>query len=71
VLNEKVYIYNFQTLEIIDVIDTYANPTGVGIMSYSPYETVISVPSKELGTIIIKMYNSKEISSKEISAHDS
>lgn len=44
VLIDKIYIFNFGTMECIDQIESFANPTGILGMSANDSMTVIVIP---------------------------
>ena len=51
VLAQKVYIYNFQHLDLADSFVTYNNPGGLVSLSVSEANCVLSVPDEKLGHI--------------------
>ena len=74
VCEKRIFIFNFQNYQNIDIIDTYDNPKGLIGINQDQNKTIISFPvsiGKEdiKGYIKIKNYNKwKEIL---IQAHDS
>ena len=77
ILDDKIYILNINTLETIDILDTFNNPHGIFSMSNSNNELIISFPySKNKGKVQLENYilfkesfNKNE--SKIINAHES
>lgn len=49
VLEHKIYVYNFQNLKMIEVIDTCANPKGLVSLSASKDICVLAAPDKNVG----------------------
>jgi len=53
VLEAKIYIYNFQNLKLIEVIETCPNPKGICAVSPSKDVCVLAAPEKKAGTVRI------------------
>ena len=51
VLEAKIYVYNFQNLKLIEVIDTGTNPKGICAVSPSKEVCVLAAPEKKVGTV--------------------
>ena len=51
VLEDKVFVFNFENLKCIDQIDTRPNPTGICGLSLAekPLNKVVVCPHKEKG----------------------
>lgn len=64
---EKAYLYNFSDLQLIKSIETCNNVTGVCALSFAN-ETIIAVPGKKTGTVIIDHRNTG--TEVEIKVHD-
>jgi hypothetical protein len=50
VLEHKIYVYNFQNLKMIEVIETCNNPKGLVAVSPSKEICVIAAPDKTVGS---------------------
>jgi WD repeat-containing protein 45 len=51
VLEQKIYVYNFQNLKMIEVIETCANPKGLCTISPRKEVCVLACPDKNVGTV--------------------
>ena len=51
VLEHKIYVYNFQNLKMIEVIDTCPNPKGLVALSPSKEVCVLASPDKAVGVV--------------------
>ena len=51
VLEPKIYVYNFQNLKLIEIIETCPNPKGICAVSPSKDVCVLASPEKKLGTV--------------------
>ena len=73
ILENKLYIFDLNTLETISILDTFENPTGIiGISNGLDYRLLIAVPYKSQGQLYLGNCFSQEL--KElytIQAHDS
>jgi WD40 repeat protein len=74
ICENKIFIFNFQTYQNIDIIETKDNPKGLIAISYSPNVNILAYPilnnkESQKGKVKIKNYddNGKEI---EITAHE-
>lgn len=50
-LEFKIYVYNFQNLKMIEVIETCPNPKGLVAVSPSKEVCVLASPDKNVGTV--------------------
>lgn len=46
VLENRIYVYNFADLRLIDAIDTCFNPKGICALSPDPSISVLATPEK-------------------------
>ena len=53
VLEHKIYVYNFENLKMIEVIETCANPKGIVSVNPSKEICVLAAPDKNVGQIKI------------------
>ncbi len=51
VLEPKIYVYAFQNLKLIEVIETCENSKGVCAVSPSKEVCVVAAPEKTVGTV--------------------
>jgi hypothetical protein len=56
VLDQKIYVYNFSDLKLIDAIETAYNPKGLVCLSSNQDHTVLVCPDKAKGHIRIINY---------------
>jgi WD repeat-containing protein 45 len=49
ILENKIYVYNFQNLKLIDTIETVSNTKGLCAMSPSKDVCVMACPEKKVG----------------------
>jgi WD repeat-containing protein 45 len=49
VLENRIYVYNFSDLRLIDAIDTYDNPKGLCAISADPNFSILANPDKKKG----------------------
>lgn len=56
VLIDKVYVFNFSSMECIEQIETFENPEGICGMAANDWQTIIVVPFKEIGMIKTHIY---------------
>lgn len=68
VLEMKIYVYNFQNLKLIEVIETCQNLKGVCAVSPSKDVCVLAAPDKKLGSIRIVHFD-KGSKTLQIDAH--
>jgi len=60
VLQNKIYVYNFSDLKLVDNIETSDNNKGVCALNTDNDKTVIACPHKNVGSILVK-YKSNPI----------
>lgn len=70
VLESKTYVYNFQNLKMIEVIETASNVRGVCAVSPSKDICVLAAPDKKVGTIRVIHFD-KGSKTLLINAHQS
>ena len=51
ILEPKIYVYNFQNLKLIEVIETNTNQKGICAVSPSKEVCVLAAPEKKIGTV--------------------
>jgi WD40 repeat protein len=56
VLENRIYVYNFADLRLIDAIDTCFNPKGICALSPDPNISVLATPDKQKGHVKITIY---------------
>ena len=75
IFQNKIYIFNINTLETIKILDTYINPEGImGISNGDNDKLIIAYPFESQGNVILKdiiSLNKIETTKKIIKAHDS
>ena len=74
IVDDKIFLFNINTLETIAVLDTYDNPTGmIGISQEMSDKLIIAYPKQNQGIVNIRnCINKKTIKdSKLINAHES
>ena len=74
VLEDKIYIFNLNTLETIKLLETFKNPTGIIAMSSGEFDKLmIAYPMEYQGFVNFRdCFDSKTIrNSKTIKAHES
>lgn len=69
VLLQKIYVYNFADLKLLQQIDTFTNPKGLCEVSHLSGSMVLVCPGLRKGQIRVEHYSSKQ--TKFIMAHDS
>jgi len=57
VLENRIYVYNFSDLRLIDAIDTFDNPKGLCAISADPNISILANPDKKKGAIRITNYD--------------
>ncbi len=70
VLEHKIYVYNFQNLKMIEVIETAPNPKGLVAVCASKKICVLASPDKNLGVVRV-MHFDKGAKTQIINAHQS
>lgn len=56
-LENKTYVYNFQNLKMLEVIETASNIKGICAMSPSRDVCVMASPDKKLGTVRVTHFD--------------
>lgn len=56
VLENRIYVYNFSDLRLIDAIDTCFNPKGICALSPDPSISVLATPDKQKGHVKLTIY---------------
>lgn len=69
ILAQKIYVYNFADLKLLQQIDTFTNPKGLCEVSHLAGSMVLVCPGLRKGEIRVEHYSSKQ--TKFINAHDS
>ena len=69
VLENRIYVYNFADLRLIDAIDTCFNPKGICALSPDPNISVLAAPDKQKGHVKITIYEKNH--NYTIQAHQS
>lgn len=69
VLENRIYVYNFNDLRLIDAIDTCFNPKGICALSSDPSLSVLATPEKNKGQVKITIYEKNQ--STLVNAHQS
>ena len=57
VLQNKIYVYNFADLKLVDHIETIANPKGLCSLCPNSSNTVLACPGVSRGTVRIELYD--------------
>ena len=57
ILEHKIYVYNFQNLKMIEVIETCPNAKGLIAVSPSKDICVLASPEKTLGVVRITHFD--------------
>ncbi|KDO25911.1 hypothetical protein SPRG_08852 [Saprolegnia parasitica CBS 223.65] len=68
VLQNKIYVYNFADLKLLDHIETIANPKGLVALCPSSTNTVLACPGVSRGTVRIELYDQRKTTL--ITAHE-
>lgn len=55
-LENRIYVYNFADLRLIDAIDTCFNPKGICALSADPNLSVLATPEKTKGQVRVNVY---------------
>lgn len=56
----KIYLFDLNTFQNLDIIETGENPRGAIGINYTPENTLIAYPDKKIGKIKVKNYELKE-----------
>lgn len=67
VLEQRIYVYNFSDLKLIEGIDTIANPKGLCALSVAPHNAILACPGTHKG--IVRLSNFETQKSSVINAH--
>lgn len=68
-LENRIYVYNFNDLRLIDAIDTCFNPKGICALSSDSSLSVLATPEKNKGQVKITIYEKNQ--STLVNAHQS
>ncbi|RLN88010.1 hypothetical protein BBJ28_00003879 [Nothophytophthora sp. Chile5] len=68
VLQNKIYVYNFSDLKLVDHVETIANPKGLCALCPNPSNTVLACPGVTRGTVRIELYDLRKTTL--ITAHE-
>ena len=50
----KIYVLNINTLEVIDILDTYENPNGICAITSGDLVSIIAYPYIKKGSVNVK-----------------
>lgn len=56
VLENRIYVYNFADLRLIDAIDTCNNPKGLCALNPETNLSVLATPDREKGAVRLGIY---------------
>ena len=59
VLENRIYVYNFADLRLINAIDTCNNPRGLCALNPDSNYAVLATPDRELGSVRINIFEKK------------
>lgn len=68
VLENKIYVYNFADLRLIDAIETCNNPRGLCALNPDSNYAVLATPDREVGQVRITIFEKKV--NQVIQAHE-
>jgi hypothetical protein len=73
VLEDKVFVFNFDNLKCIDHIDTFHNPLGLcGVsLAEKPHNKLVVCPHTEKGLLKVHIFLFDRNIEKSINAHES
>lgn len=57
VLEDKVYVYNFADLKLLDQLETCPNPKGLCALCPYPPTMVLAIPAQQQGHIRVELYS--------------
>ncbi len=60
VLTNKLYVYNFADLNLLDHIETVDNPLGLCALCPDPYHTVLASPGLQQGHVRVELYDIRQ-----------
>lgn len=69
-MENKIYVYNFQNLKLIDTIETVSNTKGLCAMSPSKDVCVMACPEKKVGHVRLIHFD-KGSKTVNVEAHQS
>ena len=70
ICEQKIFVFDFNKFQDIDIIDTFENPKGIVALSYDPNRTVLAYPAdKTKGFVRVKCYET--MTNSLINAHES
>ena len=70
ICEQKIFVFDFNKFQDLDIIDTFENPKGIVALSYDPNKTVLAYPAdKTKGYVRVKCYETNTTSL--INAHES
>lgn len=70
ILEQKVFIYVFNNLKLIEAIETCYNPRGLGSINQVGEDTILVTPEKNIGEVRITSYDAElKSNTKVINAH--
>lgn len=61
VLEQRVYVYNFADLRLIDAIDTCNNPKGICALNTETNNAVLATPDREKGSVRVSLCDKSAI----------
>jgi WD repeat-containing protein 45 len=56
-LSNKIYVYNFADLSLLDHIETIENPKGLCVVSSNTHSNILACPSTQKGHVRIELYD--------------
>jgi WD repeat-containing protein 45 len=59
VLENRIYVYNFADLRLIDAIDTCNNPRGLCALNPETNQAVLATPDREQGHVRLTIFEKK------------
>ena len=57
VLTNKVYVYNFADMTLIDCLETSPNPEGLCALNPEGTIGVVAIPHKTQGSVLVRTYS--------------
>lgn len=61
VLEQRVYVYNFGDLRLIDAIDTCNNPKGLCALNTDNNAAVLATPDRDKGSVRVVLYEKNNV----------
>ncbi|XXQ36555.1 WD domain, G-beta repeat [Plasmodiophora brassicae] len=71
VLDQKIYVYNFADLKLLDHIETVRNPDGLCSVCALPASNVLVCPGLQRGHVRVELYSMESRPTTLIPAHES